>query len=663
MSQRITIQLPQFPQLLAMPPSHTTVGPLRSWVNVPHHLTLSTPTTSRLCSITSSPPPSLLKKDLRATKKSVSFIRSPSPPSISTRQPANIGPPSSLKKGLRATKKSVSFLRSPSPTSSTTHTRPRLVLPGESSPRRSSYRLGDTTTFIPNHLDLTNISPTRRSAFFAALKVTQDLIDNPPGPSSTSPSPVDIQPSLPIVQLSPPVVQSSPPVVSRSPPHSPVVNQRSSPIVQPSPPAVQSSLPVVPQPPPHSPVAHRSSLPRRPSDFFAALKAVQDLIDNPPLPLSISPVLSHRSPSPVPVKSPSPKIQVTSSTVARPIVNSPIHGVALHQPARPIRKVFIPVPRPILPRAASPVLTRAFKTSPPRKSLGDAWVDSRLTPKSELVTPGQDRKNWARVLKWAANLPSPVVDTKPRPTALQELPISPLSSSFFRSSIGAPSPLPSPLASPSPSPQSVSLPSSASRFNCSSGSSNNPLSTPQRPSGFLDWWFDSLSPIAMDHVPSVPPRFLEHPSPVASSLFRSSLGAPEESPLQVSTTPRSASQSRTHSPLRSPPHSPPRSPPRSSPRSPSPFPASPCSHTPSPVIQGRANQPCIAGPDFSPPSRGLRHFGKLAAPSYEPLCAYLPTAASSPSPSRGLSWKSITGIVGIAAGAFTLGCLATRYLF
>lgn len=611
-----------------MPPPHTTVGPLRSWVHVPYNLALFTPTTSRLCSITSSPPPSSLRKGLRATKKSVSFIRSPSPPSISTRQIANIGPPSSLKKGLRATKKSVSFLRSPSPTFSTTHIRPRFVLPGESSPRRSSYRLGDTTTFIPNHLDLTNISPARRSAFFAALKVTQDLIDNPPGPSSTSPSRVDIQPCLPIVQLSPPVVQ-------------------------PSTQAVQSSLPIVPQPAPHSPIAHRSPLPPRPSDFFAALKAVQDLIDNPPAPLSQSPVLSHRSPSPVPVKSPSPKIQAPSPTVAAPIVNSPTRSAVLHQPTRPIRKVFIPVPRPVLPRAASPVLTDVFKPSPPRKSLGDAWVDSRLDPKPEFVTPGEDRKDRIRVLRWAADLASPVVDTEPRPTALQELPISPLSSSFFRSSIGTPSLLPSP--SPSSSSQAVSLPSSASRFGCSSDSSTNPPSTPQRPSGFLDWWFDSLSPIVMDHVPSAPPRFLENPSPVASSLFRSSLGAPEESPLQVSTTPRSASLSPTQSP--------PRSPPRSSPRSASPYPASPCSHTPSPAIQRRPNRPCVAGPDFSPPSRGLRYFGKLTAPSSEPLCAYLPTATTSPCPSLALSWNSIAGIVGIAAGAFTLGCLATRYLF
>lgn len=622
-----------------MPPPPTTVGPLRSWVHVPHHLTLSTPTASHLCSITSSPPPSSLQKGLRATKKNVSFIRSPSPPSTNTRQLANIGPPSSLKKGLRATKKSVSFLRSPSPTCGTTHTRPRFVLPGESSPRRSSHRLGDTTTFIPNRLDLTNLSPTRRSAFFAALKVTQDLIDNPPGPSSISPFPVNVQPSLPIVQLSPPVVQSSPPVVTQSPPHSPVVNQRSSPIVQPLPPCIpQPSVP-----PPHSPVARHSPLPPRPSDFFAALKAVQHLIDNPPAPPSKSPVLSHRSPSPVPVKPPSPRVQVTSPIVAGPILNSPTRGTVLHQPMRPIRRVFIPVPRPVLPRAASPVLSNAFKTSPPRKSLGDAWVDSRLAPRPELAALDEDRKDRTRVLKWAADLPSPVIDTKPRPTALQELPISPMSSSFFRSSIGAPSPLPS----PSPSPQSVSLPSSASRFNCSSGSSTNSPSTPQRPFGFLDWWFDSLSPIVMDHIPSVPPRFLENPSPVASSLFRSSLGAPEESPLEVSSTPRSASQSPTQSPTRSP----------------SPYPASPCSQTLSPVVQRRPTRPCVAGPDFSPPPRGLRHFGKLAAPSSEPLCAFLPTTTFSLSPSLGLSWKSFAGIVGIAAGAFTLGCLATQYLF
>lgn len=652
MPQKITIQFPQFPQLLAMHQSHTTVGPLRSWVHAPHHLSLSTPTPSRLCSITSSPPPSSLQKGLRATKKSVSFIRSPSPPSKSTRHPVNVGPPSSLKKGLRATKKSVSFLRSPSPTSSTTHTRTRFVLPGESSPRRSSYRLGDTTTFIPNHLDLTNISPTRRSAFFAALKVTQDLIDNPPGPSSTATSPVKThlkQPLSPVVQLSPPAIQSPPPIVVQPPAHLPVVHPRSSPILQPSPAAVQSSPPVVAQPPPHSPILHRSPLPPRRSDFFAALKAVQDLIDNPPATLLKSPVLSHHLPSPFVVKSPSPRIQATSPIVARPIVNSPRRGAVLPQPTQPIRKVFIPAPRPVLRRVASAVLTDASKPSPPRKSLGDAWVDSRLAPKAEFVTPGEDRKDRIRVLKWAADLPSPVVDTEPRPTALQELPISPLSSAFFRSSMGAPSPL------SSPSPRSVSLPSSASRFACSSGSSTNTPSTPPRPSGFFDWWFDSLSPIIISHVTSAPPRFLENPSPVASSFFRSSLGAPEESPLQVSATPRPASQSPTKSPLPSPP--------RLSLRSASLYLALPCSHTPSPVVQTRLNRPSVAGLEFSPPLRGLCHLGKLAAPSSDHLCAYLPTATSSPSPSLGLPWKSIAGIVGIAAGAFTLGCLATKYLF
>lgn len=612
-----------------MPPTHTTIGPLRSWVHVPQHLTLSTPTTSRLCSLTSSPPPSSLKKGLRATKKNVSFFPSPSPPSISTRQPTNIRPPSSLKKGLRATKKNVSFLRSPSPPCSATSIRPRFVLPGESSPRKSSYRLGDTTTFIPNHLDLTNISPTRRSAFFTALQAVQDLIDNPP--SSTSPSPVDIQPYSPIVQ-------SSPPIVPQPTTHSCVTRQSSSPIVQ-SPPLV------VPQPTPQSPVAHRSPSPPRQSDFFAALKAVQDLIDNPPPPLSKSPVLSHHSPSPVVVKSPLPRFQATSPIAAESNVKSPILSAALYQPTRPIRKVFISVSQPTLP--ASPLLTTTVKPSSPRKSLGAAWIDSRVAPTFEFLRTGEDRKDRTRVLKWAADLPTPIVDNKPRPTALQELPISPLSSSFFRSSIGAPSP------SPSPSSQPVSLPSPESRFGCSSGSSANPPSTPKRPSGFLDWWFDSLTPITTDHVPSVPPCSLENLSPAPSSLFRSSLGAPEESLLQISDNSRSASQSPTQAPPRSPPKS----------ASPYPAPASPCSYTPSLVLQRRLDRPCVIGPDFSPPPGGLRQFGKLAAPSYQPLRASSQTAASSSSPFLGIARISIASIVGIAAGAFTLGCLATRYLF
>lgn len=582
-----------------MPPSRTTVGPLRSWVNVPHHLVSSTPTPPRLASLVSGPPPSSLKTGLRATKKRVAFFRSSSTPSNSPSPQSRVGTliPSSLKKGLRATKKSVSFVRSPSSPyiSTSTSTRPRFVLPGESSPRKGSRLLEGTTTFIPHRLDLTNISPTRQAAFFTALKAARDLIDNPP--SSPSHQTISVRSPSP-----------SPPVHSALP-------------------ILQASLPVVAQSPSPSPVAHRSSSSPRPcqSDFFAALKVVQDLIDNPPPPLSASPIVNGRPSAPVVGQSAAPASTAATPIVASPVVALPVVVAPPCTPKRPIRKVFIPVPRPVVP--APVASTNPPKALPLQASFGAAWVASRLAPKSEFVSADEDRRDRIRVLKWAADLPTPVIDTQPVPNAIHELPISPLSSSFFRSSLGVPSP------SSTPTPSTIQFSSSKGSFACSSGYPSRSPSTPERPSGFLDWWFDSLSPIIIEDTPSVP-RFLENFSPVASSLFRSSFGAPEESPLHNRVAPRSRSS----------------------------CPASSRSNTPSPCAHGRRPRTCIAGPDFSPPT-SPRHFGILVLPSSQPPYARSPpTSSRSPVPSK-LSWKSVAGFATIAAGAFTLGYLAARHLF
>lgn len=562
-----------------MPLSHNTVGPLRSWANVPHYLTSPTPTTPRLAPLASGPPPSSLMIGLRANTREVSLLGSPSLPYISPIPRPRVARPSPLRvrKGLQATKKRVAFLRAPSPQFISTSTRPQFVLPGETSPQKTSRLLEGTTTFIPNSLDLTNASPTRQSAFFAALKAARDLIDNPPA----LPSPPNIA-----------AHQPSPVIVS---------------------PTVAHSLPT-------SPIARRTPSPPRQSDFLAALKAVQDLINNPPPPLSSSPIVVRRSPSPVATRVPS-----LTPKIASPIAASPIDIALSCKPNQPIRKVFIPGPRSIVP--APSVRTSPLTILPSSTFFGAAWVASRLAPKSEFITPEEDRRDRIRVLKWAANLPTPpVIDVQPIPTALHELPLSPLSSSFFRSSLGAPSP------SPLPPSRLVSSPLTKSNSWFISTSPSGSPCTPTRPSGFFDWWFDSLSPVVVDVTPSAP-RFLEHPSPMASSLFRSSLGAPEDSPLPCPITPRS----------------------------PSPYPASPCSHTPSPVAQQRCRKPCIAGPDFSPP-RGPCSFGMLVTRPHQPPCAYMLAAPCHLPSSLISSWKSVASIVGIAAGAFTLGYLTAQFL-
>lgn len=192
------------------------------------------------------------------------------------------------------------------------------------------------------------------------------------------------------------------------------------------------------------------------------------------------------------------------------------------------------------------------------------------------------------MIKWNSGVPSPVLVRSPIPTALRDIPISPLSSSMFDSSIGAPSPAPSPPAPPA-TPRglrSLPVPSSCHSdfYGCCSASSSSQPSTPTRPEGFFDWWFSEMSPVVLESTPVRPtPRFMENLSPLASSLF--------DSPEPVlEATPSAPSPSLIDSPVRRPMSSP----------SLSTTPTSPWSHTPSPVFQQRRRQSHLATPDFSP---------------------------------------------------------------
>lgn len=285
--------------------------------------------------------------------------------------------------------------------------------------------------------------------------------------------------------------------------------------------------------------------------------------------------------------------------------------------------------RPLAPPSASSCFRAQTASSP--SSGSDDWALGHLFPR---VTKAVAPSPTAMINNWDDGFEDRVVESPCHTTRLRDLPISPLGSEYFRSSIGEPSPdrdapitttlVSAVTSSPCkwPTPALRRSPCCSQHF-FSPVASRSPSSAHASTKGPYSPDIPSLSPassssLARAESPSAPIRF----SWPSASPLPSPLGA--STPVSVPPASPASSPAITRSPPSSPSSAVTRSP------SPAPEPTRPSTPSPSPA------------PEPTRPS----------TPS--------PSPAQPVEPAPRLSWKIAAGVV---AGAFAVTCLASYYLF
>lgn len=679
-------------------------------------------------------------------------------------------PISVMRKSYAAPKKSLRFLRTPSPSSNgPTAAQPSTSAalhcnstpfhyPGVSSPVKPPSRLQR------HPLDLSHTSPEALAAFRAAmanaLALANDALCTP---SKSSPQPTSVVPSAPIRKPSPQPCTVSPSAPIPQPAPQPITVLPSSPIRQPSPQPLVASPSPIRQPSPQSFIVSPSSssllsqpalvVPFTPLTLSLGLVSpnrglislAKSAVRAAPwvetsctpdihMPLTSTPTWSHRTQSAAseatsvlssPHTNNADGSQASLTDYRLPFVgftNSILGAVAgrrlwrmpkgstrklvefmardcsiLQSPSPPARHDSVanwlsavptplrqsPPPQTSFLRRPSPVPSSLFgsSTASPsavepesplclRAEVRDLPVASSCFRSVTASSSSSSSDAWpfgpcaaypahrarspivALVNEWDDGFAERPIDSPSPPSRLRDIPITPLGSEYFRSSIGAPSsvrdipitPLGSEyfrssIGSPCPIRGIPITPLGSEYFRSSIGAPSPVCATAVSPLG-SDYFHSSTgSPPLIGGIPI---------TPLGSEYFRSSIGSPGASPVAASPSPvafspkSSSLDSTSSSSACSSPLAQPQSPPAPTPlplpsASPSPAPAPAVTRSPSPAP---AQAPAVPhSPTPEPPT---------------------PSVAPSSAPEPQLSWKIAAGIV---AGAFAITCLASHYLF
>lgn len=343
---------------------------------------------------------------------------------------------------------------------------------------------------------------------------------------------------------------------------------------------------------------------------------------------------------------------------------------------------------------------RIWRVSPNDKAAFLEYLDM-VDPQHLLSTPPT---RCTSIHNWIADIPTPHTPSPARPSRLRDLTPSPLSSSFFSPALGSPGNLdtqahglPAMSSSPELAPACQASPSSEAssdgwlfnrrRFFVRRAS---PAASPS-PRASSPVILSSPTPAASPSIRASPPVAQSSPAPAASPLLAvSPSSSPDNNKLSDALS-KLQSLLAAGSPVPITRSSSPVI--HSSPAAPASPAASPTAHHHSPVVTRSTAPPRPLSrkrklaADASPaPTRsrpGVTRFGPPTAFRFMPalpdslpslprpgtsMPGSFPTAirveplapAAPSTTAPGFPWKTVAGI---AAGAFALGCLASRYLF